>query len=166
MFRIRLFAGTAVLALVALAPMAVAAHTDLTSSDPGDGSTVTEAPTEVVLTFEGEISEDSGFTVTGPSGDEVGTGELDLDVAERNVLKGDVGVEETGEYVVAYTLTGDDGDLIEGEVSFSFDPEGTASPGTPNTALPVPSSTNVLVLAGLALMTLAALAMLRRVIRT
>lgn len=165
MFRVRLLAGTAVLALFALAPMAVSAHTDLTSSDPADGSTVTEAPTAVVLTFEAEISEDSGFTVTGPSGDEVGTGELDLDVAERNVLHGDVAVEEAGEYVVAYTLTGEDGDQIEGEVSFTFDPEGTASPAAPNTSMAAPSSANVVVLVGLALIGVAVLTTLRRIIR-
>lgn len=165
MFRNRLLAGAMLAALLALVPAIAAADTELASSDPADGSTMREAPSEVVLTFGGEVAEDSGFTVTSPSGDEVGTGVLDLDVAERNILRGDVSVEERGEYVVAYSITGEDGHPIEGEVSFTFEPDGTVSPRVPNTAMAAPSSANALVLIGLALVGLAAVTTLRRFIR-
>ena len=166
MNRIRLFASVVLASTLALVPAVVSAHTDLSSSDPADGSTLTEAPTEVVLTFEGEISEDSSFTVTGPSGDEVGSGELDLDVADRNVLRGDVTVVDVGDYVIAYSIVGEDGDPIEGEVTFTFDPEGTATPETPNTAMAVSAAPNVATLVGVTLIAMAFLLAARRLIRS
>ena len=115
-------------------PVAAVAHTDLAEASPADGAQLDEAPTEVVLTFEGEISEDSTFTVTSADGTEVGGGELDLDVAERNVLRGEVSITEDGTYTVAYSIVGEDGDRIEGEVTFAV---GDQSGGTttPNTAM-------------------------------
>ena len=166
MNRFRLFAGAVLASTLALVPAVASAHTDLSSSDPADGSTVTEAPTEVVLTFEGEIGEDSSFAVTGPSGHEVGSGELDLDVADRNVLRGDVTVEDVGEYLVAYSIIGEDGDPIEGEVTFTFDPDGTATSGSPNTAMAVSGGLNVALLSGVALIATAFVLATRRVIRS
>lgn len=130
----------AILALGAgplLSPSPVLADTGLASSDPADGATLTEPPSEVVLTFEGEVSDDSSFTVTGPSGESVGDGKLDLDVDDRNVLRGDVSVSEAGDYVVAYTIVGEDGHPIEGEVRFTYAPPGSGG-DTPNTAVPAP----------------------------
>ena len=145
-----------------LVPAVVSAHTDLSSSDPADGSTLTEAPTEVVLTFESEISEDASFIVTGPSGDEVGSGELDLDVAERNVIRGAVTVEGAGDYVIGYSIVGEDGDPIEGEVTFTFEPDGTAAPETPDTAMPVSAGPNVATVVGVGLIAMALLLAVRR----
>ena len=120
---------------LALLPTLAFAHTELTASDPVDGSTITDAPDEVVLTFAGELDEDAGFTVLGPDGEEVGSGDLDLDVADRNILRGEVEIVATGSYTVAWSVIGDDGHAVEGEVVFTYDPEGEAF--TPDTALPV-----------------------------
>lgn len=49
--------------MVALVPATVVAHTELASSDPADAATVNDAPDEVVLTFDGEATEGSTFTV-------------------------------------------------------------------------------------------------------
>ena len=167
MFRRRLPAGAVLASLLAILPAAATAHTDLTSSDPADGSTLTDAPSEVVLTFESEISDASAFTVTGPSGDEVGTGELDLDAADRNVLRGDATVEDTGAYVVAYTIIGDDGDPIEGQVTFTYDPDGTASPGTPpDTAMAARTAVPPTVIVGIAFLGMGVVFGARRALRT
>jgi methionine-rich copper-binding protein CopC len=120
---------------LALLPTLALAHTELTASDPVDGSTITDALDEVVLTFEGEVDDSASFTVLDPDGEEVGSGALDLEVADRNVLRGQVEVAATGEYTVAWSVIGDDGHEVEGEVTFIYDPEGEAS--TPDTALPV-----------------------------
>jgi len=125
-----LLAGT-----LALLPSLALAHTELTASDPVDGSTITDAPDEVVLTFAGELDDSATFTVLGPDGEEVGSGELDLEVADRNILRGAVEVATTGAYTVAWSVIGDDGHEVEGEVAFTYDPEGEAF--TPDTALPV-----------------------------
>ena len=165
MFRIRFIVGAVLGAVLALAPTAASAHTELSSSDPADGSTLTDPPTEVTLTFEGEVSEDAAFTVTGPTGSEVGSGELDRDVADRNVVRGEVSVEQAGEYVVSYTIAGEDGHPIEGEVSFTYDPEGTASGETPNTAMAAPVTPNLAVIVGLVLVALALVVTARRALR-
>lgn len=147
--RSRFVLGFAVAFSVALGLPALAiAHTELIESSPADGAQLDEPPTEVVLTFEGEITEDSTFTVTDADGNEVGSGELDLEVADRNVLRGDVSISEDGVYTVAYSIVGQDGDPIEGEISFGV---GEAVP--PNTAM-APSATGPS-LTGLGLLLLA-----------
>lgn len=115
-------------------PALALAHTELTASDPTDGSTVTDPPSEVVLTFEGEVGEGSSFEVTGPDGEPAGEGEVDLDVVDRNVLRGEVTVSEPGVYRVAWSVVGEDEHPVEGEVTFTYDPEGEET--TPDTALP------------------------------
>lgn len=127
------------LGLILGLPVVAAAHTDLAESSPPDGAQLDEPPTEVVLTFEGEVGEDSSFTVTDAEGTEVGSGGLDLDVPDRNVLRGDVAITEDGTYTIAYTIIGEDGDPIEGELSFTV---GEADPGTtpPDTAVSVPTA--------------------------
>lgn len=140
-------------------PLVALAHTDLTEASPSDGAQLEEPPTEVVLTFEAEIGEDSSFTVTDVDGTEVGTGGLDLDVAERNVLRGDVTITEDGTYTVAYSIIGEDGDPIEGQLSFGV---GESAPGTtpPNTAMMPAAGLNPAVL-GVGLLAAAALVALR-----
>lgn len=137
-FRLALSVAVALSLMLGLPPLA-AAHTDLVESSPADGAQLDEPPTEVLLTFEGEVSEDSGFTVTDADGNEVGSGALDLDVADRNVLRGAVTITDDGTYTVAYTIVGEDGDPIEGEVSFTV---GEVHPGTapPNTAAAAPAA--------------------------
>ena len=153
-------AAAAALAL-AVAPAAVLAHTELTASDPADGSVLTEVPTEVVLTFSGEVAEDGSFTVTDADGAAVGEGSVDLDVAERNVLRGDVTISEPGTYTVAYSVAARDGHPTEGQLTFTYDPEGAAS--TPDTAVPAPSPAGS-VAAGLVLGVAASLLAARRLV--
>lgn len=136
--RYRFVLGFAVaLTLMLSLPALAVAHTDLIDSSPADGAQLDEPPTEVVLTFEGEVSDDSSFTVTDADGDQVGSGELDLDVADRNVLRGEVSITEDGTYTVAYTIVGEDGDPIEGEVTFTVGEVG-AGATPPDTAVPAP----------------------------
>lgn len=157
-FRLVLSAAAA-LGLTIVLPMAAFAHTELTESSPADGARLDEPPTEVVLTFEDEIGEDSTFSVTDADGTEVGSGELDLDVADRNVLRGDVTISDDGTYTVAYSIVGEDGDPIEGELSFTV---GEAAPGTtpPNTAMVPPAGPNPALL-GVGLISAAGLLALR-----
>ena len=137
-------------------PVAVAAHAELVASDPADGAVLAEPPGAVELRFGGELDPDgSAFTVTGPSGDFVGSGEVDLDVAERNVLRGIVDARGDGAYEVRWTAVSIDGHSDEGSLGF------TVRPGTaPNTALPRPDPT--LPLGVLLLVVAVAIALLRR----
>lgn len=115
-------------------PAAAAAHAELVSSSPADGGTLTTPPDEVVLTFDDELDPDkSSFTVTDAGGDEVGSGEVDLNVADRNVLRGSVDVSERGAYTVRYVAAAADGHVTEGTITFTY-----GSNAAPNTALPLP----------------------------
>jgi methionine-rich copper-binding protein CopC len=164
----RLLAATIAVALAA-APALVLGHVELVSSDPAAGSNLHTAPAEVTLTFDGELDPDgSGFTVTDHHGDEVGSGEVDLDVADRNVLAGTVSIGEPGVYAVEWTVLGTDGHEIAGSFSFGYDtdeeiPEGQGGHGheNPDTALPA-TSVSPATLAGLLLIILAGLVAVRR----
>lgn len=142
-----------------LLPSVAHGHTDLASSDPADGSTVADAPDGVVLTFEAEVDEAAGFTVFDPDGREVGSGGLDLEIADRNILRGDVDVAAAGVYTIAWSVTGDDGHDVTGEVTFTYAPAAAAS--APDTALPASDGVPARVL-GTLLIVLAVAMPLRR----
>jgi methionine-rich copper-binding protein CopC len=147
-------------ALAALPTLALA-HTELASADPADGSTLSDAPEEVVLTFEGEVGEGSTFAVTGPDGEAAGEGALDLEVADRNVMRGQVEVIAAGVYTVSWSVVGEDEHPVEGEVTFTYQPEGEAA--TPDTALPLDAGSSAVPI-GLLLVTLAVTVTARRAV--
>ena len=130
----RSLAALVVAVAVAALPAVALAHAELVSSDPEAGANLNTAPTEVTLTFDDELDPDgSGFTVTDHHGDEVGTGELDLDVADRNVVRGAVSISEPGVYTVEWAILGLDGHEISGSFSFGYQsdeeiPEGDRVP--------------------------------------
>jgi methionine-rich copper-binding protein CopC len=138
-----IFTILATVALLAIPAMA-SAHVELISSSPEAGANLDTAPAEVTFTFDDELDPDhSGFTVTDGDGNEVGSGEVDLNVADRNVMRGDVAITDPGVYTVSYTVAGVDGHEIEGTFSFGFDTDETIPEATggehedgPDTALP------------------------------
>ena len=142
----------AVMAILLALPGVAAAHSSLTTSDPADGSRLADPPREVVLTFDGELRpEGSGFVVTAPDGSEVGEGTLDLEVAERNILRGAVEVKDPGTYTVDWEAVALDGHPESGSLTFDY---GTASAGsgTPDTALPAPRAPHPTTIAGVVLL--------------
>jgi len=145
-------------ALLGLAlPSVATAHAELVSSQPADGSTLGEPPSEVILTFAGELSPDgSGFTLTDAGGAEIGHGEVDLSVADRNVLRGAVSIRRDGPYEVVWQAVSIDGHAEEGTISFRVGP----IPDAPDTALRHPSP---LVPIGALMLLLSALAARRSV---
>lgn len=153
----------AVMAILLALPGVAAAHSSLSTSDPADGSRLDDPPREVVLTFDGELRpEGSGFVVTAPDGSEVGEGALDLEIAERNVLRGAVDVTDPGTYTVNWEAVALDGHPESGSLTFAYGSESAGS-GTPDTALPAPAEDNVPADAGVMLLAAAALAFAIRV---
>lgn len=173
--RLSRFAASAIAALALIAvPTVVAAHADLESSTPEAGANLDTAPTEVVLTFSGELDPASTFVVTDAEGTTVGEGELDLDVAERNVVSGTVDISEPGVYTVAWTAVSIDGHPEEGSFEFGFQSDAAAPPPSddhhdgeaesPDTALPAPGGPDLALVAGLLLIVGAASLTVRRVL--
>ena len=157
----------ATVALLAI-PAIASAHVELISSSPEAGANLDSAPTEVIVSFDDEVDPDhSTFSVTDADGNEVGSGEVDLTVADRNVLRGDVTISEPGVYTVNYTVAGVDGHEIVGTFSFGFNTEEAIPEPTggehedPDTALPYDQPTPLPVV-GLLLIGLAGVLGVRR----
>jgi methionine-rich copper-binding protein CopC len=165
--RIRsLLAAGAAAALLAALPAVATAHAELESSTPAAGANLDTAPTTVTLNFsEGLDPDGSSFTVKDADGHEVGSGEVDLSVADRNVMTGDVTISDPGVYTVAYEVVAEDGHASGGTISFGYNateaiPDPT-SEESPDTALPRPSLP-ILPTAGWLLVALAGLVGVRR----
>jgi methionine-rich copper-binding protein CopC len=106
---------------MAVSASTVAAHVELIASSPVAGANLTTAPTEVTITFDDELDPDlSHFEVTNVASVEVGSGEVDLTVADRNVMTGPVTITAPGIYTVSYTVAGVDGHILEGTFSFGY----------------------------------------------
>ena len=161
-----LLASVSIAALLAALPAVAAAHAELESSTPEAGENLDTAPTDVTLSFDDELNPDgSSFTVVDADGHEVGSGEVDLTVADRNVMTGDVTISDPGTYTVEYTVVAVDGHESGGTISFGYNadeaiPEATTDE-PPNTALTRPGLPLVPLL-GLLLLALAGVIGVRR----
>ena len=142
----------AVLLTAALAAPA-SAHVELVTTSPEAGANLTTAPSEVSITFDDELDPDlSSFRVIGPGSIEVGSGEVDLSVADRNVMTGPVTVTTHGVYTVTYEVAGVDGHQLEVGFSFGYQattaiPDPTINEG-PDTAMHEPPPRTGLILLG------------------
>jgi len=139
----RLLTVAAVLAALLAMPATALGHVELVSSAPAAGEDLDNPPTEVTLTFDDELDPAmSSFTVTDPDHKVVGTGEVDLTVADRNVLTGAVTISDPGVYTVSYAVAGIDGHQIGGAFSFGYNADEAIPEPTdeehPDTAMPRP----------------------------
>ncbi len=147
--------ATVLLAVPALA----AAHAPLTESSPKASDKLDTAPTEVTLTFGGELDPDgSSFKVTDAGGADVGNGTVDLAVADRNVMTAKVTITDPGIYTVSYVSTSIDGATLDGTFSFGYKTDSTVPAATggdddaPDAALSSPTSSALLALIGVLLL--------------
>jgi hypothetical protein len=125
------------LGLVLAVPGTASAHTELRSSDPADGGTVTTPLPAVTLTFSARVL-GGEVTVTGPDGTPVGTGEV---VHDGAVLTAPVTLTAAGRHTVTWSAVAADGHVLDGAFAFEHAPAalpttGAPSPGTPATAAP------------------------------
>ena len=152
---IRALLGAFLVTVTWVAP--ASAHVVLVSSSPVAGANLSTAPTEVTITFDDELDPDlSSFTVTGPGSTEVGSGEVDLTVADRNVMAGPVAITVPGVYTVTYDVAGVDGHVLTGTFSFGYQatttiPDPTSDEG-PDTAMSEPQPRTGLIILGACLL--------------
>jgi hypothetical protein len=153
--------------LTAISASAVAAHVELITSSPAAGANLSTAPTKVTITFDDELDPDlSSFTVEDATSVEVGRGEVDLTVADRNVMTGPVTITEPGAYTVIYQVAGVDGHELEGTFSFGYQstaaiPDPT-SDESPDSAMRQPSRGSGLIILGALFVLAAAFIVIRR----
>ncbi len=127
-------ARRAVLTLVAAAglglavPAIASAHATLVSMDPADGSLLTSAPTQIVLTFDNPIQDlGDGVVVLDPSGNHVEQGAPT--VVDRRVTEALKPITLPGHYSVAYRVTSNDGHPITQDLSFDYLVRGAPASG-------------------------------------
>ena len=121
-------------AAVALCAAPAAAHDELVSTSPADGTTVSSAPAEVVLVFsEPPVALGSEVQVLGPDGANLDAGDLVLEGS--TVHQGLRAERPQGAYRVQWRVTSDDGHTVTGEFAFTA----TAGTGGPTTS-PSPAS--------------------------
>ena len=125
-------------ALLALAVVTSAsAHAEPATVKPGDGAVLSQPPADVVIEMTQEMARQGGandIEVFDAAGKKVTTVGAVIDNSDRKrisvPLPSDLPV---GTYTVKWkTLSADDGDPADGQLSFTFDPSKPPSPGNEN----------------------------------
>ena len=138
-----LLATVTVMIAAVLGASPAAAHSELVSSAPADGSAQSAPPAQVVLTFN-EIISDAGLQVVaqGPSGSVA----LPAPTVNGTTVTTEwPQTESGGEYQVSYRVVSADGHPIDGTIRFSYpgeadDPAAASAADSSAAAVPVPLS--------------------------
>lgn len=165
---IRALLGAVLVTAAWVAP--ASAHVVFVTSSPQPGSNLSTAPSQVSITFDDELDPDlSSFSVAGPGSTEVGSGEVDLTVADRNVMTGPVIITAAGTYTVSYNVAGVDGHALAGSFSFGYQAtttiRGSTSNEGPDTAMSEPQPRTGLILLGALILLASTTVALRRLRR-
>lgn len=126
-----------VLGLLALAGASpAAAHDQLVGSDPADGSVLTTAPTQVVLTFSAEplAAGRAAALVTGADGSSWWDG--DAVIAGTTVTQQLRPGMPAGEYTVTWQAPSSDGHVLTGTLAFTLAPPPAAEPSASPSSAP------------------------------
>jgi methionine-rich copper-binding protein CopC len=111
-------------ALLALPIAPASAHATLVGSDPKDGATVRELPSEVSLEFSEAVGSPAYVEVTASDGTDVGSG--DPEVLDAIVTMPLASEGPAGTYTLAYRVVSADGHPISGELTFDVTTGSTA----------------------------------------
>lgn len=154
--RLSVLLGITVAALLSTAVPAWA-HPALVSSSPGAGYAVTDAPREIVLSFNERLVLPPGALKLTDGEGQRQTLRVSLDAAATTLRGVPQGVLPAGVYEVTYRVVGTDGDLIQGKYRFGVaTPVGTSlvtagGSGDPNQIQPPTAALRGLLFLGLSL---------------
>jgi methionine-rich copper-binding protein CopC len=135
----RLAAATAGAALfgVLVTAAPAQAHTTLTWSDPGKGSTMTASPAQVRLTFADPVRFPA-VVVTDAKGGHHEEGKPSA--VDNHVVEQVSGVLPPGVYTVGWRVVSEDGHPVTGKFTFTMKDEASSSSGPASSAAPSGSS--------------------------
>ncbi|MEH7013263.1 copper resistance CopC family protein [Neobacillus niacini] len=105
--------------LLVMIPTIISAHTDLTSSNPEAGQVLTEDLTEIILSYAGEIESLSTMKLM-KDGQEI---PLSVELQEKQMIGTISTLLDNGSYVIEWSIAGEDGHPITGEIPFSVQKE-------------------------------------------
>lgn len=128
--------AAAVIFALATVTMALA-HAEPATVKPGDGAVLTQPPTEIQIQMTQEMARQAGgndIEVFDASGKKVTTVAAVIDNSDRRKISVPLPSNlAIGTYTVKWkTLSADDGDPANGELSFTYDPAKTPSAGKEN----------------------------------
>lgn len=104
-----------ILFLILIWPLSVQAHTTLLSSTPSEGERITQELEEAELVFGTRIEQGSTMSIQGESR----SYEFDsITVAEDSMVGEFSGKLDNGSYRILWSIIGEDGHPIEGEIAF------------------------------------------------
>ncbi|EFQ83975.1 copper resistance protein CopC [Aeromicrobium marinum DSM 15272] len=120
---VRARAAWVLLVLGLVAPLALTtlpaeAHAGLVSSDPADGSSLTEAPDEVTVSFNENVARPAFLALTAPDGTAVDLGEPRI--VDATVTADVPDLPLRGSYALSYRVVSADGHPVEGTVTFEL----------------------------------------------
>lgn len=119
-----------ILVIAVTAP--ASAHTDLITTNPTDGKTLSAPPSEVSMRFgEDLLSGGERLVAISPDGQKI---PLDASVQGPEVSAAWPAAQSAGTYAVAYRVVAEDGHPLEGRISFTI--EGRPSPAVEPVATP------------------------------
>ena len=124
----------AAISLMASFVAPASAHTELTSSTPGEGAVVTALPEQLELTFSGDIAPAFAVVTAGTTQGPGQATQLEVAVDGPRVL---ATVPDTvrsspqaGTWTISYRVTSADGHPIDGQVSFEVRTPPTTAPSS------------------------------------
>ncbi len=138
----RMWALLAVVFLTAAVASPAAAHTDLVSSSPEDGQTLTAPPEQVTLRF-GEDLLTAGAQIVAKDDTGVKVGLGPAEVSGTRVSATWPQTADGGVYTVSWRAVADDGHPLEGAFSFTVkaaQPKAASASPEPVTATPSPAA--------------------------
>ncbi|MGH1563251.1 copper resistance CopC family protein [Mumia sp. DW29H23] len=107
----------AVVGLLLVSSPAAVGHAVLVSTSPEDGSTVATLPSEIVFTFNENVTTPAYVAVEAPDGTKVTAGDARTDDTAVRAALTDAGI--AGEYRASYRVVSADGHPISGSVYFT-----------------------------------------------
>jgi methionine-rich copper-binding protein CopC len=94
------------------------AHSDLISSNPRDGATLSVPPTTVLFSFNENVRNPAYVVVNAPDGTRMDTGPAR--VLDNTVTEDVKPLTEAGRYTFAYRVVSADGHVVSRELSFTL----------------------------------------------
>lgn len=108
-----------IICTLVMIPTIANAHTEITSSNPKAGQVVTEDLTEIVLAFAGEIESLSTMKLM-KNGQEI---PLNVELQYKQMIGKLTAPLDNGAYAIDWSIAGEDGHPITGEIPFTVQKE-------------------------------------------
>ncbi len=108
-----------IIVLLIAFPTAVGAHTHLETSDPEENSVLNEDTGTITLMFESTVQELNEITLTHEHGEELPVEKVTHEPADTLVVTLPDQMED-GNYTLSYSITGEDGHVMEQELAYQF----------------------------------------------